>query len=371
MSPQPRGAFLIRTVLPAGSAALVMTVAIGCSSSTAKPTAPAASASASASTTAGYSVTYSVSDSSGGDLGLSVPRIQVLTDGGAKVRITPSDASGYYEVTDGVSAMIWRPTEVQAVKVSDLGRFVLHDSDHTLSAWCANAKQSATANVLNRSAHHYTCTPVNLVSNPMYFADEIWLDKESGLILQWRQGDVRFTATQIDLHATLPGDAFAMPTAPASSTATEPTTPTFQIPLVGGGNLTDTTYKGAPVVYLAGDANTIRALTARLLPLTSGGTAPRVIGLWLYDDFTDLNGSLLNPADVAAWAKQISAKAGKFDTPVGIDFKGQAAGQMTGDFDPANRQAVAILTDANGKPVKIVPATASDADLNSAIKNLH
>jgi hypothetical protein len=295
----------------------------------------------------------------------------VLTDGGAKVRITPSDASGYYEVTDGVSAMIWRPTEVQAVKVSDLGRFVLHDSDHTLSAWCANAKQSATANVLNRSAHHYTCTPVNLVSNPMYFADEIWLDKESGLILQWRQGDVRFTATQIDLHATLPGDAFAMPTAPASSTATEPTTPTFQIPLVGGGNLTDTTYKGAPVVYLAGDANTIRALTARLLPLTSGGTAPRVIGLWLYDDFTDLNGSLLNPADVAAWAKQISAKAGKFDTPVGIDFKGQAAGQMTGDFDPANRQAVAILTDANGKPVKILPATASDADLNSAIKNLH
>jgi large subunit ribosomal protein L1 len=65
------------------------------------------------------------------------------------------------------------------------------------------------------------------------------------------------------------------------------------------------------------------------------------------------------------------AKAGKFDVPVGIDFKGQAAGQMTEDFDTANRQAVVILTDANGKPVKIVPATASDADLNSAIKNLH
>src|SRR5207302_1853395 len=109
MSPQPRGALWIRTVLRAGSAALVITVAIGCSSSKAKPTAPATSASASAAKTAGYSVTYSVSDLSGGDLGLSAPRIQVLTDGGAKVRITPSEAGGYYEVTDGVSAMIWRP----------------------------------------------------------------------------------------------------------------------------------------------------------------------------------------------------------------------------------------------------------------------
>jgi hypothetical protein len=377
MSPQPRGALWVRTVLVAGSAALVITVAIGCSSSKAKPTAPAASASASASTTAAYSVTYSATDTSGGDLGLPFHTIQVLTDGGAKVRITPDDGSGYYEVTDGVNAMVPNTSGddfdgFQQAKPSDIGRFVVHDSDHTLSLWCANAKESATANVLNRATRHYTCTPVNPDSNPtMFLADEIWVDKESGLILQWWQGPLRFTATQINLHATLPTNAFAMPTAPASSTATAPTIPTFQIPLVGGGNLTDTTYKGAAVVFLAGDANTIRALTARLLPLTGGGTAPRVIGLWRYDDFTGLQGSMLNAADVAAWAKQISAKAGKFDVPVGIDFKGNVAGQMTGDFDPANRQAVVILTDANRTGIKILPATASDADLISAIKNLH
>jgi hypothetical protein len=213
---------------------------------------------------------------------------------------------------------------------------------------------------------------VNLDANPnLFLADEIWVDNESGLILQWWQDLLRFTATEIDLRATLPADAFAMPTAPASSGPKAQPIPTFQIPLVGGGNLTDATYKGMAVVFVAGDAKSIRALVARLLPLTSGGKAPRVIGLWLYDDFTGLNGSLLNPADVAAWAKQISAKAGKFDVPVGIDFKGNVAGHMTGEFYPENRQAVAILTDTNGMRVKIVPATASDADLASAIKDLH
>jgi hypothetical protein len=39
-----------------------------------------------------------------------------------------------------------------------------------------------------------------------------------------------------------------------------------------------------------------------------GGTAPQVIGRRLFGNVTDLNGSLMDPADVAAWAKQISAK---------------------------------------------------------------
>ena len=205
MNPQPRGAVSVGIALRVGSAVLAVVFAAGCSSSKARPTAPSGSASASASATTGYRVTYSVSDSSVGDLGLSVHRIEVLTDGKVMVRVTPADVGGYYEVTDGVSAMIWRPTEVQAVKVSDIGRFVVHDSDRTLSAWCTNANESAPANVLNRAARHYTCSPVNLDTIPsIYRADQIWIDQESGLILQWWQGLSRFAATHIDLHATLP-----------------------------------------------------------------------------------------------------------------------------------------------------------------------
>jgi hypothetical protein len=86
---------------------------------------------------------------------------------------------------------------------------------------------------------------VNLDANPnLFLADEIWVDNESGLILQWWQDLLRFTATEIELRAKLPVDAFAMPTAPASSGPKAQPIPTFQIPLVGGGNLTDATYKG-------------------------------------------------------------------------------------------------------------------------------
>jgi hypothetical protein len=370
MKAQDRMAGIIRTVVSAAVAALAISLAAGCSSSKPRPT-PSGAASGSART--GYSVTYSATDTSGGDLGLSFDTIRVLTDGGLKVRFTAGKPGGPYAVTDGVHAMV--PNEngdgYQVAKPSDIGRFVLHDSDGTLSAWCANAKESAPTSVLNRATRHYICTPVNLDADPGFFvADEISVDKESGVVLHWSQGLLQVTATEIDPHAALPTDAFVMPAAPASSPK-GPSIPTFQIPLVGGGSLTDTTYQGAPVVFVAGSAKDIRALTVRLAHLTGGGKAPRVVGLWLYDDFKGLEGSLTNPADVAAWAKQISATAGKFDVPVGIDFKGNVAGQMTGAFFPDNPQAVAILVDSNGMQVKIVPATAGDAEFASAIKGLH
>lgn len=357
-------------VVLAAAAALAVSLAAACSS--AKSPAPT-SAAASGSVRTGYSATYSVIDTSGGDLGLSFDTVRVLTDGGPKVRFTAGKPGGPYAVTDGVRAMV--PNEkgdgFRVAKPSDIGRFVVHDSDGTLSAWCANAKEATPTSVLNRAARHYVCTPVNLDADPAFFlADEMSIDKESGLILQWTQGLLRVTATAVDLRATLSPNTFAMPTGPAPSASEGQPIPSFRIPLVGGGDLTETSYEGTPVVFLAGDAKDIRALTARLAPLTSGGKAPRVVGLWLYDDFKGLKGSLTNPADVAAWAKQISATAGKFDVPVAIDFKGNVAGQMTGAFFP-DTYAAAILIDSKGMQVKIVRATASDAEFASAIKALH
>jgi hypothetical protein len=317
----------------------------------------------------GYRVTYALQQTGGGDQNFD--KLQVITDGRAKVKMTDGNGEQGYTITDGTRAFqvnrdagdkYWEQTQVSAVP-----RFVVHDSDGTLAAWCANAQAAGTADVLKRTTRHYTCPEWNPNSDETVQVQELWVDQQTGLILRWTDGDSQATASAIDLHAAIPPDTLVLEPPSGAPEQAHPGLPKFQVPRIGGGQLTAATYQGAPLVIVTGDAAGIRAFIDRLLPLTGGGKSPQVIALLKFDDFGNWNGSLLNPADVAALAKSISASAGTFKVPAGIDFKGALGSQLNGSNDATNHVTDAVLIDRGGTVVRVAVSTATDNELRGWI----
>ena len=212
---------LAPTAVVAGLGALVIT---SCGSTTTSSTGddPAA----------GLHVTYELTSTGGGELNYDM--WDVLTDGGAKVRETIGDLSTKEEagrrVSDGTHAVEFGAADNGGFgagssyadgKVSDVQHYVLRDGDASLAAWCADAKPAGTAQVLGRSARHYTCRDPGIQQPER--AKELWLDQQTGLILKWEDGsETTATAIVIDVHVKLPADAFSLQPAPGATPEKSP-----------------------------------------------------------------------------------------------------------------------------------------------------
>lgn len=320
----------------------------------------------------GYQVTYAVHSIDSGD-----GTLQVVTDGGAKVKVTAGNGADGYVVSDATRATKVAAGGIQTatMKVSDVRRFVLHDNDGTLAVWCPGAKKAGTAEVLNQPTRHYTCTKWNPdadASGPT--VQELWVDQHTGLVMQWNVSDLyHATASQVDNDPTLTASTFALPP-PSGAQDQQHLAASFTVPSLRGGELSAVSYRRAPLVIVSGDAASIRALVDRLLPMTGGGKSPRVIALLAFNDFTRWKGSLLNPTDVAALVKLVSASAGTFKVPVGIDFKGGAAEQLAHLFDVrrggSHTEAHVVLIDSAGTVARVALAGATDDELKGWIGDL-
>ena len=330
----------------------------------------------------GFLVTYRLASTGGGEQNFD--KLEVLTDGRAKVRETIGVFGAKAEVarlvTDGLRAVAFTAdgnggygagSKYQQLKVSEFPRFVLRDGGRALDAWCADAKVVGTAEVLGRSTQHYGCRDPGI--EKLEQAKDLWVDQQTGLILKWTKGSggnnvMSATATRVDLHANLPTDAFSTQR-PARAQDAASVFPTgFRLARVGGGELNvDTT---RPVILVIGRPDDIRTLVARLLPLTGGGKSPMVVGLLVPAIPADRPGSLLNPSDSAALAKTVSASAGTFQVPVGIDFKGNVSGQADGTRELGSQKAAVVLMNSHGKLSHVAPPSTSDSELRSWIDKL-
>lgn len=322
----------------------------------------------------GYGVTYAMQEGSGAGA-LNLDKLEVVTDGGAKVKVTSGSGENGYLVSDGTRAeqVGAGGAETTPVKVSDVRRYVVHDTDGTLAVWCPASKQAGTADVLNRATLHYTCPGSNPDQDPsLPQVEELWVDRQTGLVMQWNVGDnLHAKASDVDFHLTIAADAFSLPPPSGAQDQAHPAA-LFAVPRIGGGELGAVSYRGAPLVIVTGDAAGIRTLVDRLLHMTGGGKSPPVIALLMFDDFTNFKGSLRNPSDVAALAKSISASVGTFKVPVGIDFKGVAARDLASstDVEDLSRETRVVLVDSFGTVARVASATATDDELKGWIGGL-
>ena len=138
--------------------------------------------------------------------------------------------------------------------------------------------------------------------------------------------------------------------------------PAFTVPRLGGGQLRWADYNGKPVVVAAGDVTDVAPAVRRLAKLTSGGKSPTVIGLtW------DTVGDKEHPAPTA----EIQRKAGHLPVPVGYPatepavWLSDAAG-----IDPSQSGVIGFL-DSKGIPSTLLPTDASDAEIRTALRQLH
>jgi len=138
--------------------------------------------------------------------------------------------------------------------------------------------------------------------------------------------------------------------------------PAFTVPRLGGGQLRWADYNGKPVVVAAGDVTDVAPAVRRLAKLTSGGKSPTVIGLtW------DTVGDKEHPAPTT----EIRRKAGQLPVPVGYPatepavWLSDAAG-----IDPSQSGVIGFL-DSKGIPSTLLPTDASDAEIRTALQQLH
>ena len=220
----PRRPTLVSTAVVAGLGVLIVS---SCGSTTTDSTAdnPAG----------GFRVTYKLTSTAGEQ---NFDKLDVMTDGRAKVRTTigifGTKAEVGRVVSDGSRAVRFSPADnggygagssYADMKVSEVQHYVLREGDASLAAWCADAKPAGTAQVLGRSARHYTCKDPGI--EQLERAKELWVDQQTGLILKWKVGSgghdfTTATAIGIDVHARLPADAFSLRPAPGATPEKSP-----------------------------------------------------------------------------------------------------------------------------------------------------
>jgi dipeptidyl aminopeptidase/acylaminoacyl peptidase len=223
---------LVPIAVVAGVGALIVT---GCGPSTPDSTADNPAGGPAGSPAGGFRVTYKLTSTTGEQ---NFDKLDVLTDGRAKVRTTigifGTKGEAGRVVSDGSRAVVLSPADngrygagssYADMKVSEVQHYVLHDGDASLAAWCADAKPAGTAQVLGRSARHYTCKDPGI--EQLERAKELWVDQQTGLILKWKVGSgghdfTTATAIGIDVHARLPADAFSLRPAPGATPEKSP-----------------------------------------------------------------------------------------------------------------------------------------------------
>jgi hypothetical protein len=192
---------------------------------------------------------------------------------------------------------------------------VYRPTDDELQALCNHAQNTGTEQIAGRTAVHYSCTPFGGDRN----TTDIWLDEVAGWMLKQTYDDgTTLLAIRLDPHPTLDDDTFSTDLPAGVEEFAEPFH--FRLPRVGGGQVDTSRYEGGPLLVVTGDAAGIRAMVARLAPMTD----KPVVGLLIAIPPPNWEGSLLNAEDARSLTEQISNAAGSFPIPVAIDVKGSA-----------------------------------------------
>jgi hypothetical protein len=231
--------------------------------------------------------------------------------------------------------------------------------------YCPDGRRTGTRSLLGRTAIVYACD-ASQAQNGQLPATELELDEATGLVLKAVTEDGTITVTDLVFHPPITADTFST-AMPAGVEELEPVY--FRLPRVGGGKVDSTYYVGQPLLVVAGDADGIRAMLARLAPMTD---IP-VIGLLIAIPPPDWNGSLLNPADRRSLAADVSQQAGSFTVPVAIDFKGATATPISGSagipLGGTRPTAVGLVRSDRGL-AKVLTEKATDKELRGLIANL-
>jgi hypothetical protein len=371
-----------RVVLAAAAGGLLLATP-GCGAETQPPGATSAasqSPSASAEFTSGLGlvkVRYAASDLDGDE---SRVEWEVIADGDHRVRYTIVDdfnadgpAVGSFSVWDGKALLTYGPdaympyqrTTHPKANEKPAGPMVARPGSTEFAGYCPDAHRTGTRSVLGRTAVVYTCDASQAEEGQLP-ATEMQLDESTGLVLKAVAEDSTIVVTELVFNPPITADTFST-AMPAGVESFEPFY--FRLPRAGGGKVDTTYYVGQPLLVVTGDAAGIRAMVARLAPMTD---IP-VLGLLIAIPPPDWKGSLLNPADRRSLAAEISNRAGAFPVPVAIDFKGATATPISGPagipLGGTRPTAVGLVRSDQGL-AKVLTEKATDKELRSQIANL-
>ncbi|MEU4290145.1 hypothetical protein AB0E63_18145 [Kribbella sp. NPDC026596] len=280
--------------------------------------------------------------------------VEIFADGNRRYRITAVSGpnAGYYQVWDGRVMLIYTPGEGYqrddhpGDDMRGVAFFVKPETDE-FEKTCPKGRRLGAKTLYGRNAVRYACDarPMNeQTGEEAAPAREISLDEQTGLILV----DGPYVPIEVTFGPAIKADTFstdipsgAEPTEGPSDGGGptevppdegETTTPAglgaFRLPAVGGGFVSDTSYRGKPLVLVVGSPSSLRVALARVLPMTGGGVKPVVVGVLIAVPPSDWKGSLLNPADEKKYVDSVARTAGPFTVPVGIDVKGAAVGSI-------------------------------------------
>ena len=286
--------------------------------------------------------------------------LELIVDGNRRYRVTSltGPGAGHYLVWDGTALLIYNPDEdpkymrddqpdAEYVQEADRKTFFFRSATAEFDTLCPQARRLGTKKQYGRTLVRYACAtrPADVeMGKEATGPREIALDEQTGLLLV----DGAEAPTEVTFGATIKADTFSTAVAPGGDEPTavppdtgeegtvppdegeqvNPTLGAFRLPAVGGGFVADTSYRGKPLVLVAGSPSSLKPALARVLPLTSGGVKPAVIGVLIAVPPSDWKGSLANPEDEKAYVESVAKTAGPFSVPVGVDVKGAAVGQI-------------------------------------------
>ena len=291
----------------------------------------------------------------GGDSGGVLLSQDVLAQGD-RFRMTMADAATPGEVYQTV---VWDGESVLLLEGEDASReespppdqrpasFFLRPGEETFERRCPGGTKGGSARVADRPGTVYSC-PAHGTGDAATEAFELVLDDETGLLLRSVGATFRMEAVEVDLDADVDSATFSteIPAAlrgPEDSVDDEgdplPLTATDSIPQAGGGELLLADVRHGPALVVIGELPGVTEMLARVLPQTSGGTAPRVYVLLNPIPFEGEGDAevpdfpLTTEEGTKKLIDAVSAQVADVPVPVGIDIKGGAAGEDLRSFE--------------------------------------
>jgi hypothetical protein len=160
-------------------------------------------------------------------------------------------------------------------------------------------------------------------------AHSLTLDKATGLLLRDKGPGDSLVATSVVVGVAIDASTFST-SLPAGQSGSSPVpfTATVSLPRLGGGTLHLADLQKGPLLVVIGDLAGARRMLTTVSTAADGGVLPRTFVLMAAIPPPGWKGSLLHAADEKRFIAQVSAGAGTFAVPVGIDIKGAAAADL-------------------------------------------
>ena len=297
---------------------------------------PRASVAASAKPAAAVKATYTMTSDEGEDG--TTHQVWEVVARGAQVRLRfvsgQSDAvdPGYMVVWDGTTLLTHDPAS-QPVDVrvehpdpaTDPPPVYLYQAGSAaFASLCKDARETGRRTVAGRAGRSFHCAVGKSTSGEAAEPHDVVLDIATGLLLRDTSTHLTMTATAVTSPAQVDDATFSTHPARTGRSALPP----FALPRLDGGTLSSADYTGRPIIVVVATESGVRRTLDRLLPLTSGGTAPPVIVLLAAVPPAGWTGTLLDPKDANAFVLSVAAKVGKLPVPTGIDVKSAVAARL-------------------------------------------